>query len=122
MLPGKAIFATSSSIRLVAAPSDSPAARLTEIVATGNCPRWLTATGVECVSMCAKLLRGMICSREPESVGTGCVVPGFVGVEEIDEAAPPPDVELSDACAAEAPTAGVPVPPVDEDVAPPGDA
>src|SRR5260221_2369432 len=95
----------------VAAPSEAPGARLKEMVATGNCPRWLTATGVDVVSMWAKLARGMICSRVPESCATGCVVPG---VDEVNDAAEVAvEVEPSVACAAPAaPTAGVPVPPL----------
>src|SRR5260221_183427 len=93
----------------VAPPSEAPGARLKEIVVTGNCPRWLTATGVDVVSMWAKLARGMICSRVPASCATGWVVPG---VDEVDDVAVGA-VEPSVACAAPAaPTAGVPVPPL----------
>src|SRR5437667_11589317 len=91
MLVGSAIFATTSSICFVAAPSDVPGARLNEMVATGNCSRWLMATGVVLVSMRAKLLSGMICSRVPESCCTGCAVPG-VPAELLEVDLDPPDV------------------------------
>src|SRR5207253_147708 len=108
--------ATALSICFVAAPSDSPGARLNEIVATGNCPRWLTATGAERISMRAKLLSGMICSRVPESAGTGCVVPGVVVV--VVEGAFGV-VAFSVACdAAAAPTAPFEI--ADDVAAPPG--
>src|SRR4051812_18853092 len=81
MLPGIPSLATAASIVFVAPPSEAPGARLNEIVVTGNCPRWLTATGVDLVSMWAKLPSGMICSRLPESWGTGFVVPGSDGVD-----------------------------------------
>src|ERR1700719_2075629 len=82
MLAGRPIWATASSICFVAEPSDSPGARLNEIVATGNCRTILMATAAERVAMLAKLLSGMICSRVPESAARCCVVPGVDGVDE----------------------------------------
>ncbi len=43
---------------MTASPSDAPGARLNEIVTTGNCPWWLTASGAVVVSIWVKALSG----------------------------------------------------------------
>ena len=49
------------AIALVALPSDSPGARLNEIVTTGNCPWWLMASRAGIVSKWLKVESGTCC-------------------------------------------------------------
>src|SRR5450631_1055448 len=91
-LSGSARACLADSIAFTASPSEAPGARLNEIVATGNWPMWLMATAAGFVSKRAKLLSGMICSRVPESVETGIVVPGVDcedDAAEVADAVPP---------------------------------
>src|SRR5262252_9195666 len=63
-LIGMPISRCAARIALTASPSDAPGARLNEIVAAGNWPRWLIARGPDFSTTRAMLLRRTCCGAE----------------------------------------------------------
>src|SRR5258708_6242194 len=58
MVDGKPMLRSALSITVVASPSETPGARLKEIVADGYCPWWLTPSELFDGPKCARDIRG----------------------------------------------------------------